>query len=187
MPIYQAHRPAPRQTSDALTVAAAMSASNAYTGSVQAAPGYWIAAIMILMGLALAMRPRIDQAALRWRRIVFPATEPSCARVVTYPQNGATFLQSFDQLEDILHDALTLHIGPGADACSLREKILLLEHSGFLTPEDRNDWSRCLTARNRILFSGTDFPPPPNEATRARMGHLQARLLRRLSGGTGIL
>jgi hypothetical protein len=96
--------------------------------------------------------------------------------------NNAAFLRSFNQLEEILQEALVLQVGEIATEFALRDMVEHLEQTGFLTLADRDRWADCLSVRRSLLMTGPGRPMPSAEeveSSLAKMLQLQVQLIDR--------
>lgn len=164
-------------------------------------PKYRLSAIVIPAILIMLLHPGLKQlvrprAASRGEsRARFGGPEADEVELASPPFSGnahagkmfrtdnapgeASFLRSFDRLEEILQEALALEIGRIAEEFGLREKVRHLEETGFLTAEDRNDWADALAVRRSMLLAGAGLPAPSRQAVEsalAQMLRLQVRL-----------
>lgn len=111
-----------------------------------------------------------------------PALSSSPAGKLHRNDNGpaeALFLRSFDRLEEILHEAVTLQIGQLASEFTLGNKVNRLQATGFLTRDDRREWASCLIVRRSLLCGSAEMSPPSMrdvEAALVRMLRLQVVL-----------
>jgi hypothetical protein len=102
-------------------------------------------------------------------------------RAAYLPSKGA-FLRSFDRLEAILQEALIIEIGEIATQFTLRDMVIYLEQSGFLTTADCRAWAECLSVRRSLLTAGGDRRTPSDAAVEgalATMLQLQVTLIDR--------
>lgn len=154
---------------------------------------YRVLAIVIPLIFVMAARPEIQQAvrvrcgrrARSWRKGQ-PAARSAISR--PHPSAGGTtstkpvrtdnsssealFLRSFDRLEEILQEALTLEIGEIAKEFTLQEKVGHLEETGFLTAANRADWADCLAVRRSLLLAVPDVSGPASDAVEGALAKM---------------
>jgi hypothetical protein len=148
-------------------------------------------------------RPERERAAIAWVTGFFrdsdlreafrllvekdPAPPSTSVRLNVRPRESlrcseAGFFRSFDRLEEILQGALVLQVGSIGHRFDLRETVLHLESTGFLSPADRSEWAACLAVRHRMLLADAGGPPVAGqvlEEALARMMRLEVAMIDR--------
>lgn len=181
---------------------AAVATGGVLAAVVPAGPLQRICTILLPSLFVLAARPEVRRALLgRSRRLLLrsryrqstkksagggrrPEQSLSSRRLEGFSAAGseAAFLRTFDRLEEIMQEALTLEVGAISEEFNLRDKVTHLEATGFLTPADLKEWSAALLVRHELLLAGEGPPGPSSQIVLGAlsvMWKLQTRLIDR--------
>jgi hypothetical protein len=129
------------------------------------------------------LRRRPSAASKKPQDLSWSEHPPECIQNASPSRSQeAAFLRSFDRMEEILQQALALQVGGLAKDFDLRDTVMHLQKTGFLTSRDRTSWSDCLRVRKWLLLADHDRPPPARvdvERAYVDMTQLQVALIDR--------